>query len=407
MNYKIYSILIFLFIFASCSSDSFELTDESTVDGAAPYEEGAIPHPQPNMMPHADVEAVDLVLHEGSDILSDLPENLQLLHRYLNDENDQFDQRELSLYVSNEYHFHAASKDENTLVMLDERDDKLYQYDLLKDEYTDLAPKGRGPGDIMFTKEMQFYDNRAYIAMQGFRISVFDCQSDLCEYENTIETEFNTYSLAPEKDRLTILGLPPFGRDQDPDPENIDQHIIHQITKGGDIERSFSPVYKYHNPIIREAMNAGGKVRAFPKFDSVVLVQSLFPYIYIFNSETSLVEKYRIPDFQKGYYDEIESTDGSISGRYRHNNNTNISHSTKIDDEWMLLQIRERRDLYWEDRSLLGDEWFSYYAFNVDSRELYKIGEGEMKGVNENRTIHPTEHGLVVNQQGTLSWVSL
>ncbi len=126
MNYKLYSIIFLAIIFTSCSSDSFELTDESTVDGAAPYEEGAIPHPQPDMMPHADVEAIDLVLHDGSEILSDLPENLQLLYRYLNDDNDQFDQKELSLYVSNEYSFHAASKDVNTLVMLDERDDNFF-----------------------------------------------------------------------------------------------------------------------------------------------------------------------------------------------------------------------------------------------------------------------------------------
>lgn len=407
MNYKLYSLLVFVIIFSSCSSESFEITPESMVDGAAPYEEGAIPHPQPDMMPHADVEAIDLVLIDGSEIISDLPENLQLLYSYLNDEKDQFNQKKLSLYVSNEYSFHVASKDESTLVMLDEKDNRFFQYDLQTDKYIDLAPRGRGPGDIMFTKEMQFHDNRAYIAMQGFRISVFDCHFEECEYDYTINSEFNSYSIAPEKDRLTILGLPPFGRDQDPDPENIDQHIIHQINNDGDVEHSYSPVYKHNNPLTREVMNAGGKIRAFPKSDSVVMVQSLFPYIYIFNSETSLVEKYRIPDFQIGYYDEIQNPDGSIRGRYRHNDNTNISHATKIDDEWMLLQMRERRDLYWVDRTLHGDQWYSYYVFNMNSRELYKIGEDEKKNLSESRTIHVTENGLVVNQQGILNWVSL
>jgi len=358
------------------------------------------------MMPHADVEATDLVLNDGSEILSALPENLQLLHRYLNDANDQFDQKELSLYVSSQYGFYAASIDENNMIALDRRDDKLYQYDLINDKYTDLAPRGRGPGDIMFTREMQFYDNRAYIAMQGFRISVFDCHFEECEYDYTINTEFNSYSLAPEKDRLTILGLPPFGRDQDPDPENIDQHIVHQINNDGNIEHSYSPVYRHHNPIIREAMNSGGKVRAFPEFETHVLVHNFFPHIYFYNSESNSVEKYRIPDFYIGYYDELENPNGSISGRARHNDNTNISHSTKIDDEWMLLQMRERRDLYWIDRTLHGDEWYSYYAFNVNSRELYKIGEGETKNVGENRTINVNEHGLVINEQGNLSWVS-
>ncbi len=262
----------------------------------------------------------------------------------------------------------------------------IFFYDLLTDEFTDLAPRGRGPGDIMFTKEMQFHDNRAYIAMQGFRISVFDCQSEKCEYDHTIETEFNTYSLAPE---------------------NVDQNIIHQLNSDGDIKRSYSPVYKQKHPMIREAMNSGGKVRAFPEFDSVVLVHNFFPYIYLYNSEANSVEKYRVQDFYIGYYDEFENPNGSVRGRARHNDNTNTFHSTKIDDEWMLLQMREGRNLYWVDRTLHGDQWYSYYVFNVDSRELYKIGESEKKDVGENRAIRATEHGLVINEQGNLSWVSL
>lgn len=403
MNQFSFISILLILTFISCSANQ---ENDPTVDGAVSLEEGYTPHPQPDNLPHPDVEPVVLELRDGSEVYNELPETLQLLHSFLSDTDDTPEKETMSAFVSTHHSFHAASIDSETIIMLDEGDERLIQYDLIDGDYTELAPRGRGPGDIMFTKEMQIHNDKIFVGMQGFRISIFDCRPDTCEYERTINTEYNNYSLAPSNEQIGALGIPPFGSEVDSDPENIDQNIIHILDFEGEHETSFSRVYQHRSPILREAMNSGGSLRVFPPESSYVLTHNFFPFLYLYNLEGEFLTKFQIPEFQQGYYDHSNVEN---RGRYRHNDNTNIAYTTKINNEWLLLHLRNRRGMEWEEDGLTGDEWTVYYAFNVKSQELYNIGEDDIRQAESGNTrgIFPTEHGIVVNENGELYWIGL
>lgn len=401
MRYIKYFIFLMLILIFSCTGEN---EPDPTVDGAVSLEEGFTPHPEPDRMPHPEADARELTPVEDEDRLMSLPENLKRLHHMLQSDNPE-EHHELTAVVSSTYAFHVASIDESTLILLDESDDRLIQYDLEESNSVSLAPKGRGPGDILFTREMQLFDQRAYVGMQGFRISIFNCRHDPCEYDSTITTDFNNYSVSPTYENLVVLGIPSFGHEQDPAPHNIDQSAIHILTDEGTVQRSFSPVYQHIVPTVREQMNSEGTVRSFPELDSHIVMYNMFPYIYVYNNEGELTDKYRLPDFKQGYYD---FHDDQRIGRFRHNDNSNIVNTSRLGDEWIFIQLRNRRGLEWvEDHGLDGQQAYTYYAFNVSSHDLYKIGEDNAVQVGENRAIFPVEHGLVINKQGTLKWVGL
>lgn len=383
----------------SCESSN---DDSQTKFGPDTIEEGYVPHPHPDMMPHPDLVSSKLELLNASDHLDQLPASLQLLHEFLNTHN-QLSKNEMDLHVSSQFSFHVGSLNKDTLIILDQRRNRLIQYDLINHESVDLAPEGRGPGDLLYTREMQVFNNRIYVAMQGFRISIFNCEFNPCQYESTVSTEFNNYSISPTNDYISVLGLYPFGREQDPNPENNDLPTIYQIDYTGNVELTYSSVYRHDRPFVREKMNSNGAIRSFSNLDFHVLTFDRFPYIYLYDKDGRIHKKYEIPNFKVGYYDyNLEER----SGQDRYNDNTSIAYTTKLNDDWILLQILNSKDMQINPR-INGKQWYSYHAFDVRNQKLYKIGDDDEYSIGNGRSIYVTNRGLLINQGGeTLYWVS-
>lgn len=303
---------------------------------------------------------------------------------------------ELNIFVSG-LRINAFSLSDNTLILFDISKNGLLQYSLNSHSFLDLVAEGRGPGDLLFSRELNVDGNRLYIAMQGFRVSTFICKSEICEYETTIETPYNNYSVTADGDQIFILGLAPFGREQDPDPGNTGQYAIHKIDESGNVQQSFGPVYRHRTPIVREQMNSSGSVRYFPKHQLVTVSYSRFPFIYIYDSDGGFLDKYRIPDFKQGYYDHNETTGTGIS---RGMDRSSIHAAKKIDDDWLLITLQNY--ISSEDNRFVQSE---FYTFHIPTRQLYLIGKDEVLPAREGRVIHTTRAGLLLNQQGTLFWI--
>ncbi|MBE9048538.1 hypothetical protein IQ255_29865 [Pleurocapsales cyanobacterium LEGE 10410] len=388
-----------VFIIVACTS---RVENEFSAEGANPLEKGYTPHPEHERMLYPDIEANELEILNIEDILDEVPENIQLLYDLLNN-NSHHITKELDLILSSQHSFQAVSIDINTLIILDLERNRLIQYNISDNNYHILAPEGRGPGDLLFTRELQILNNQVYIAMQGFRISIFECEFELlCEYKRTIATNFNNYSLSPTDDYITVLGLYPFGREQDPNPAKFNVPSVHIVDSDGSIIRSFSQVYKHIQPIVREQMNSRGAIRSFPSLETHLLTFNLFPYIYLYDNNSNLKKKYRIPNFKQGYYDFNED---EMRGRFRLNDDSLINNTIKLNSTWVLFQIRNREGMIWNN-GLQGRHWYTYYAFNVVSHKLYKIGEDSASNINEGRSIYITKHGLLISEKGTsLYWI--
>jgi len=388
-NFHIKLLLFFLILLISCNRDN-------EIDPWEGIKEGFTPHPLAENMPHSEAVPIDLELLDIEQISNDLPSELRRLNSFLNGNHEEMRSVELNVFVSG-LRINAFSLSDNKLILFDIFENKLLQYSLYNHNFLDLAPEGRGPGDLLFSRELNVDENRLYIAMQGFRVSRFICESEVCEYETTIETPYNNYSVTADGDQIFILGLAPFGREQDPNPGNTDQNAIHKIDQSGNVQQSFGPVYRHKAPIVREQMNSSGSVRYFPKHQLVTVSYSRFPFIYIYDSDGGFLDKYRIPDFKQGYYDYNETTGTGIS---RGMDRSSIHATKKIDDDWLLITLQSYMSS--EDNRFTQSE---FYTFHIPTRQLYFIGKDELLPAREGRVIHTTKAGLLLNQQGTLFWV--
>ncbi|REL33490.1 hypothetical protein DYD21_12030 [Rhodohalobacter sp. SW132] len=399
----------FIILLISCTSQP-DPNEPRSMGEAIEVDEGHEAHPQSNRVPHADVRSEKLDINETITSVMNLPKQIELLHDILNgDQNPE--RNELSLLYNSMGWLNVESLDRETLIIMEKLNNRLVQYDLPDGQITELAEEGRGPGDILFTREMQLFDQKMYIAMQGFRVSLFDCTTGLCEFENTIDTGVNNYSITRTNSGFTVLGLPPFGFDDSPGmDEEIRQFTLHQFTEEGEKTGMFSPVYSHQNPMIPERMSAEGFVRYHPESGRTILISQWLPYLYIYNSDAELEEKYRIPDFIQGYYNLI--VDDQIS-YFRNDMPRSIIQSvTSVDDQFLVIQITNRTNLRGVDRTSRPpsaeeyDQHVTYYAFDMSADQLYKLGEDHYRD-GAPRLFYVAGHGLLEAGEEKAYWIGL
>lgn len=394
-------ILMCLIMLTSCMVER--------TDNPPATDKGFTAHPIPRNMPHTDVEPKKIKIQsiEEAEAISSFPETLKLLHKFMDEDQVLNEQQKLDILTTGD--IKIASLDEINLIILDRDKNKLWQYNLKTNESNEIASQGRGPGDLIFSKDIAVFDNKLLVSMQGYKISIFNCSAGVCEYEKTLKNEINNYSVTAGEEVFYVLGIPPFGRDQDPDPTNSDQYSIHKFNYTGKLQTSFSPVYRHRAPLVRDRLTAKGDVNYFLNYNTIAATYSFYSNIYLYNSNGELKGKLKVPDFQQPYY-AYKNIDGNESGRVLYNDNSSIIHSTKIKDKWLLLTVREQRDVEFISikKGFKGDEWYAYYAFNINTSSFYKIGRDKKSHKpSTGKFIYPTNGGLLVNNDSTLSWLNI
>lgn len=399
-----YYFLVFVLIFAACNRDD-EIEDlfplnaediESEEIAGRTFNTDEV-HPKQENIPHSDVAPIALSPIDISEA-NDVPEPLEYFYRFLNENEDLFEISNLNFFTSNNIFFHVESLNDSTLILSDDRSNELHHYHLNRNESEMFAPEGRGPGDIFFNREVQLLDETLYVAMEGFRISQFDCSVVPCEHEKEINTKFNHYSVAPADEKLVVLGIPPY-MGPDTDHENPG-YILHEIDSECETVESFSPAYNHDSVLLHIHFTMGNRVRYLTNGDLFLMTNSRLPFIYSYNSDYELINKYLLPGFSPEY--QLYDSEHDMGRSYRHH--SNIYHIREVDNNWLLVQIRHLRDAVPKEGY---EESFSYYAFNVNNETLYHIGEDYAESMDESRAIFLTDHGLIINQQGSLQWVGM
>ena len=217
----------------------------------------------------------------------------------------------------------------------------------------------------------------------------------------------SNYSIAPAGENLSFLGMATFGLEQSPDPSKTKQNLIFKMDDDGRILDSFFPVYQFKSPIVRGNLNEGGTVRRYPLHNSTIVTMEYYPFIYEYDDNGNLKAKYKIPGFVQSFYEYDENTRGSTF--LNRGDNSSIIFTKKINNHELLIGLKERRDAEWISREegFKGEEWISYYVFNVENNQFYHIGDdaftqpysGQKKG------FHVVNKGLVINDMGTLYFI--
>lgn len=390
-----YAIIILLLLFlVSCGEQSNE--GERVV------------HPVKEKIPHSDVSAKMLEVFDAGNYLDELPKSVQVLHHILNDSTTEQNSRELNIITTDR--LDISDLKDSTLLILEKDKNRLIHYDLATNKPTVVAEKGRGPGDLDFSKELSVNNGKAYVGMQGYQISVFNCKSGTCEHESVIKTDFNIYSLSPTNNHIYFLGIVPFGREQNPDPENTDQFTIHRANLDGEVDQSFLPVYKSEIPEVRNRMMSSGEVRTYPQFGKTLVTLASLPFLYTYDSTGELLTKYEYPDYIESFgYSSVKEKGGGWTTRISYDGDyTRLAYSSKLNEQWLLLKVKEYRGIKMiltESRSE-GEIWVSYYALNIGNDKFYKIGDDNVYDYPETRMLHVVGSGVISNEEGKLYWVN-
>jgi hypothetical protein len=391
-HYFIITIL-FLFFAFSCGEES--------------NEGDVVVHPVEEKIPHSEVSAQMLEVLSASDYIEELPESVQSLYRVLNDSTAEQNSKKLDIITTNRLDISAIN--DSTLLILEKDKDRMLRYNLSTDTSEVVAAKGRGPGDLIFSKELTVHGGKAYIGMQGYQISVFDCRSGKCEHEKVIKTEYNNYSLAPTGDHIYFLGIAPFGREQNPDPENTDQFAIHRADLNGNVEQSFLPVYYDEIPEVRDRMMKSGEIRTFPQFGKTLVTLARLPFLYTYDSFGELISKNEFPFYIESYgYSSIKEQGGGWTTNVSYDGDyTRIFYSSKLNERWVLLKVTEYRDvkLIFAENRAEGSQWVSYYALDVRDDQLYKIGDDRSFDYGKSRMLYAVGPGIFSNNEGEIHWI--
>lgn len=412
LNRFLFSIWTLTAILVSCTSEPETYKPEpmgEAVESAEEFES----HPQSHLIPHHDVPAERLEAEPLSEVEDEIPQAITLVADLINDATPEG--TELDLLYRNFRNLNAASLDSNRLLFMENHTNRFTLYDAESGDETELAEEGRGPGDLMFTREMQLSDGYAWIAMQGFRVSRFDCRGETCEYDRTIRTKTNNYSVALHGDSLTILGLPTFGFEDSPGPEEtITQFILHRYTMDGDSLGMFSPAYDHSNPTVREEINAFGMVRHHHESGRTILMSQWLPFLYMYDEERSLTQKYRLPDFIQWYYDsrkEGYTNPGEVIGYHRRDlEGSQLHYGSLVDDRWLVLSFTSTTDVEGADMSRPGSVPDSFkrhsmwYVMDLSTDRLYKIGKDDFGADGELRQFYLTGHGVVLASETAAIW---
>jgi hypothetical protein len=300
-----------------------------------------------------------------------------------------------------------SSLNDSTFLILEKDNDRLIKYNANRNEYEVVAEQGRGPVDLFFSEDMTIHNDKAYIAMQGFQISVFNCEAGLCEHEKIIETDYNNYSVAPSDDYILFLGMATFGFEQSPDPANTKQNLIYKIDNDGNLLDSFSSVYRFRSAILRGRLNSGGTVNVYPSYNTILVTMEYFPYIYEYDIDGELKQKYELPEFQQSFHQYSEKTSGVAF--LNRGNNSSIKFTKKLNEQLLLIGLKERRNVEWISREegFKGDEWISYNIFNVEDKRFYHLGDGlpNQPYSGKESVMHIADQGVIINNLGTLYFI--
>lgn len=329
--------------------------------------------------------------------LQEKPSELRVLHRYLNDPNE-LEMKKLNVSIGSPLSaFNIVAPGNNRLVILDDHQDQLIEYDLTHHSAVNLAEFGRGPSDIHLPMEMVMHDDLIYIVREDMYISTFNCQSIPCEFNEAISLDFNPVSLAMADQNLALLGVKSINTTSGPESKengknNKPAHIFNQ---SGQKLATFGSMYEVEGhwmllqPLVMNAM-----IRYSPTEHLYILIFKRFPYIYTYDASTlELKETYEISNFilgKQNYWPdevrlEVPLEDFSM-----------IRNAEVIAGNLLWIETQTNSNYHEAEYKAYWDRQYDYFVVDLQNQEPSYMGSYHLSGKSYEKNIYLTNEGLII-----------
>jgi len=353
-------------------------------------------HPIKEKIPHYDNEhtLIDSVNH--ADYASSESKVLELLHSYLN-ENEDIIPVKLDVSVGQGDGVSVQSIESDRLLILDSFDNRFVEYDLNSDSTVQLAEVGRGPGDIMLSREISIQDKFAYIALGGGRIEKFDCKMRPCQHSESFKTEYNPYSFTTAGDFFALLSMPTgFGGGVKTD-RSIPENAIKVIDSNEKEIGGFGKTYDIggHWLLLRPLVNQGF-IRYSSSSELFILSYERFPFLYIYDGNFELANTFELAPFEIGeqkYWPKKGEREIVLE------DHSEISLLTDLGKGQILVETRTKKNRRTKNNRFVWDHLNRYYLVSLSNGKNIFLGSKEFESYT---SIYPTENNLILNNGGVL-----
>lgn len=363
--------------------------------------------PELEKIPHYDRDHIPIDDTRSYEDLVDVPPELELLYRYLQDpvqvHTEPFD---LQLGSSPRWHGSGpVAVSESRIVVLDGRRNELIEYHLDTHETHRIAGMGSGPGDIQYPRDLILYDNRIYVAREDMYISRFDCSNVPCQPEDAFSLDFSPVSVANTGSHIIAFGGTSMqGNEPSREPLRLIDFDDQSTKLFGDSYDSGI------HEMIQWQFSMYGNVRYSRSTNQVVMYYGAYPYLYIYDLNTlELVDTYEFPEARLPEYHYFPM---ERSIRIPSNDHETILEIQELRNGQLLITLLSRRNYDMDDRQEYGttrDFHFNYYVLDPGTKESFYIGGYErLKGQVQNE-IFLTDAGLLIynRDDGSFEWAGI
>ena len=241
-------------------------------------------------------------------------------------------------------------------------------YDLLNEKTHVIASSGRGPGDVLRINDVVIDGDDLLVSMEDGRLSKFECNGEGCEYISTILLEANLLSVSKNEEFTYLMrasGL--FGGDQST-VESYDFNRI-MVLRENKVINTFGEGYDFTNRHMMRINLDKGLVAVTPN-NSVFASYKRFPFIYQYDTNGKLTQKYQIDEFIQGY--DLYFTTNS---RLR---NLGDDYSEIVDlvmtDNGLLVIVQHSKNRKIESQQFVWDVSYDYYETDFNGSEWKYLG---------------------------------
>jgi len=385
-NFRFLSILLFTLV--SCSSDN------STT------EEGPVKHPQKENYPYTQVNHYEVDTTQSAIDISNL-RKLNQIQAFLDSSSSSIPTaREVPVQISRFENLLIKPISRHRLIFIDTETQDLFEYNQPQDTVYQLAEYGRGPGKLSSSKELSYNNGKLMIPMSSGRISLFNCQTTPCNFEEEKRLEdLIIYSADMMDDgSFVALGNAPI-RDKS---DTLRSEALHTFNNNGNYLNSFAETYDTEGHWMLRRPLSEGIVKYNPPSEQYVLAFERLPFVYILDNDFNRVRSYKFNDFivgQQKYWPQegrlkIVMSDHSL-----------IKDMVFFDD-FALVKINTKKNQEVVGKRFVWDRESTYYLLDLNNNRATFFGNRKVKSKKSSKRIDITNQGILKSNLDKLEWLA-
>lgn len=391
-----YLVILVLVLFTGCGGDASEADPSQPSDSS-----GEQVHPDPDRLPHADVAPIAVNEAEPCDLAS-VPPSLERLQAHINGDDAMDDAHRIPVDVPETSAVELASLNENLILILVTipRISELWLYHIPTDTAERVAPRGEGPGELMFPSDLTVQGSEVYVSMGTMRIATFTCEGASCNHREDVRTQFQPTQIEVSGDRFATTGQLPLRGETEIDALD---GVIHHVDSTGTLVESFGEPYQTNAWMVNAHFARHNRLAALND-GSYAIHYDAIPRLYTYGSDLTLRHVVEVEDFLQPTF---IYEDGHRSV-YREDDFSRLGQLNALVDDVAFLSSSTRQLSVPSESIETGDEvqlTYDYYLVGATSGCASHFGREEIEaeyGKGYDFRWVPTRHHLLRIGEGSV-----